>query len=181
MKRGLTLISILVISFILAGCASTSNQPAEKKKALDAFITATTKSTTRSEPVPGAEIIVEIVKTSSTTKNRGIYIPDTAQEKPQKSRAYSNNKGEALFIVPAEQFKKLPGEFFLKFTIKPKDPGKFPVETNSVLVKVKKSNGPKYAFVITWQEVTSEKGNVKASKRGTTNKGTFAVNSKAQT
>ncbi|GEM_PF-1355119 len=180
MKRSLTLISILGISLILAGCASTSKQPADVKKPLDAFINPTTKSTTRIEPVPGAEIIVEIVETSSTTKNRG-YIPDTAQEKPQKGKTYSNSKGEAIFIVPAEQFKKLPGEFYLKFTIKPKDPDKFPVVTNSVRVKVKKSDGPKYAFVITWQEVSSEKGNIKARSSGTTNKGTFAVNRKAQT
>jgi len=142
------------------------------KKALDAFITATTKSTVSSEPVPGAEIIVEFIEASPSAKSNGIYIPDTAQEKPQKGKKItsSNDKGEVQLIVPEEQFKKLPEEFYLKFTIKPKGPNKYPVENNSVVVKVKKSDGPKFEF-----EVTFERNNVK------TNKGTFAVNAKAQT
>jgi hypothetical protein len=72
-------------------------------------------------------------------------------------------------VVTPDQFKKLPDEFKLKFTIKPKDPGKFPAENNFVVVDVKKSDGPNFTFDLTFQKSTQK-----------TNKGAFAVNPKAQ-
>lgn len=113
-----------------------------------------TKSMQISEPVPGAEITVEQVPGPIIIKSSG----------------KTNQKGEFTLILNSEQLQKLPNEFQLKFTIKPKDPIKYPVENNSAIVKVKKSDGPKFVFVVTFQKSTVK-----------TNKGTFAVNAKAQT
>jgi hypothetical protein len=131
------------------------------------------KMMSKSEPVPGAEITVEQVKPTQVKSAAGSGESGPA-EKTQfdvilKSKLTSNDKGEFTLVVTPDQFKKLPDEFKLKFTIKPKDQNKFPAETNSVVVKVKKSDGPKFVFVITWQKSTTK-----------TNKGAFAVNPKGQ-
>lgn len=154
-----------------------SNDPKKEerqKKALDAFITATTKSSEKSEPVPGAEITVEQVPGPTIIKAKQIGGESGPAEKTQfdvilKSKFTTNDKGEFTLLVAPDSFKKLPEEFNLKFTIKPKDPSKFSTETNSIVVKVKKSDGPKFIFVVTFQKLDAK-----------TNKGTFAVNGKTQ-
>lgn len=127
---------------LLAGFVLLSSQAFSQEKMMS-----------KSEPVPGAEITVEQVPGPTIIK----------------SKLTTNDKGEFTLVVTPDQFKKLPDEFKLKFTIKPKDQNKFPAESNSVVVKVKKSDGPKFVFVITWQKSTTK-----------TNKGMFAINPKAQ-
>jgi hypothetical protein len=152
---------------------------AQEKKSLDAFISATTKSEIKSEPVPGAEITVEqvggpvIIKsvgrdTGVVTTGKEMEIVGLGFEK--KSKYYTNEKGEFTINLSSEQFNKFPKEMLLKFTIKPKDPTKYNSETNVVKVKVQKPQIPTLTFVVTF---------IKSDTK--TNKGTFAVSSKAQT
>lgn len=163
----------LLVWYVLLTTNVFSQEIKDQKKSLDAFITATTKSTEKSEPVPGAEITVEQVRPDTRTKASGSE--SGPAEKTQfdvilKSKFTTNDKGEFTLTVTQEQFKKLPDEFSLKFIIKPKDTGKYPADANSVVVKVKKSNGPNFDFVVTWQKLNAK----------TSNKGTFAVNGRTQ-
>ncbi|ROL59777.1 carboxypeptidase regulatory-like domain-containing protein [Bacteroidetes/Chlorobi group bacterium ChocPot_Mid] len=112
------------------------------------------KMMSKSEPVPGAEITVEQVPGPTIIK----------------SKLTTNDKGEFTLVVIPDQFKKLPDEFKLKFTIKPKDQNKFPAENNFVVVDVKKSDGPNFKFYLTFKKSTEK-----------SNKGVFIVNGKAQT
>jgi len=181
MKTKLFFYLALLAGFVLLNSEAFSQETKDQKKALDAFINATTKAA--GEPVPRVEITVEVVCdpviiNDRVKKDKGVVTTGEEMEIVglgfEKKVCTTNERGEFKFTLPDELFKKLPDEFHLKFTIKPKDPSKFPAENNSVIVKVKKSEGPKFIFVVTYQ-----KPNEKAS--GTTNKGTFAVNRKAQT
>jgi hypothetical protein len=166
-------LALLLVGFFFFSGNVYSQETKDQKKALDAFVTATTKSVEKSEPVPGAEITVEQVKPTQVKSAAGGESAAPA-EKTQfdvilKSKLTTNDKGEFTLVVTPDQFKKLPEEFQLKFTIKPKDPSRFPVENNSVVIKVKKSDGPKFTFVVTYQKPTTK-----------SNKGYFAISSKAQ-
>ncbi|MDH7605240.1 MAG: hypothetical protein QHH13_10090 [Melioribacter sp.] len=160
---------VLLVGYVLLKSEAFSQETKESKKALDAFINPTTKSAVASEPVPGAEITVEqqpgpiIIKKCVTDKNGEFTVLieeiELAFEKIERK---GSNK---IFI---------PNEINLQFTIKPKDPDKYPSLTNKVKVTIKKSDGPKFVFVVTYQKPIEKSS-------GTTNKGTFAVSSKAQT
>ncbi|HAR36030.1 MAG TPA: hypothetical protein DCR87_03840 [Acidobacteria bacterium] len=177
MKRGQTLIAVLTIFFILAGYTAISAQTKDQKKALDAFITATTKSNLQSEPVPGAEITVEQI--GPVTPKLAAGGESGPAEKTQfdvilkairQNKLVTNSQGEFTLLFTPDQLNKLPEEFQLTLTVKPKDPNKFPSETNHVTVKLKKSEGPKYDLFVNWQKSTLK-----------SNKGVFIVNGKAQT
>lgn len=175
-----------MVSTIFSGYSSFSQvkeprsekKSADAKNSADAFIHATTKSS--GEPVLGAEITVEqvpgpMIINDRVKKDKGVVTTGEEMEIVglgfEKKRVFiSNAQGEFSLTLPDELLNNLPDEFYLKFTIEPKDPNKFIVESNSVVVKVKKSDGPKFVFVVTFI-----RNNVK------TNKGTFAVNAKAQT
>lgn len=164
----------LLVGLFLFNSGAFSQETKEQKKALDAFITATTKSALESEPVPGAEITVEQVPGPTIIKSIAGGESGPA-EKTQfdvilKSKLTTNEKGEFTLVVTPDQFKKLPDEFKLKFTIKPKDFSKFPAENNFVIVDVKKSYGPNFKFYLTFKKSTEK-----------SNKGVFIVNGKAQT
>jgi len=174
MKTKLLFYLALLAGFVLFKSIAFSQETKDQKKALDAFVTATTKSAVASEPVPGAEITVEqypgpvIIKSAAGGESG-------PAEKTQfdvilKSKLTTNEKGEFTLVVTPDQFKKLPDEFKLKFTIKPKDQNKFPAENNFVVVDVKKSNGPNFKFYLTFKKSTEK-----------SNKGVFIVNGKAQT
>lgn len=167
-------LALLLVGFFFFSGNVYSQETKESKKALDAFINATTKSTVESEPVSGAEIIVELVSADTkmkTSKADGdnMEIVGLGFEKKKNIECKSNEKGEFSFSFQKEQLQKLPEEFQLKFTIKPKDPDKYPSLTNKVNVTIKKSDGTKFTFVVTYQKPTTK-----------SNKGYFAVNSKAQ-
>ena len=157
-------LALLLVGFFFFSGNVYSQETKESKKALDAFINATTKSAVASEPVPGAEITVEqqpgpiIIKKCVTDKNGEFTV---LIEEIELAFEKIERKGSNKILIP--------NEINLQFTIKPKDPSRFPVENNSVVIKVKKSDGPKFTFVVTYQKPTIK-----------TNKGTFAVNSKAQ-
>lgn len=172
--KQISFLALLLVGFFFFNGNVYSQETKESKKALDAFINATTKSTVESEPVSGAEIIVELVSADTkmkTSKADGdnMEIVGLGFEKKKNIECKSNEKGEFSFSFQKEQLQKLPEEFQLKFTIKPKDPSRFPVENNSVVIKVKKSDGPKFTFVVTYQKPTTK-----------SNKGYFAISSKAQ-
>ncbi|MGB9847621.1 MAG: hypothetical protein ACPLKV_00130 [Minisyncoccia bacterium] len=176
MKTKILFYLTLLVGYALFTTNVFSQETKEQKKALDAFITATTKSAVTSEPVPGAEITVEqvpgptiIIKAKSAGGAESGPAVKTQFDVILKSKFTTNDKGEFTLLVTQDQFKKLPEEFNLKFTIKPKDLSKFPTETNSIVVKVKKSDGPKFDFVVTFQKIDAR-----------TNKCTFAINGKTQ-
>jgi hypothetical protein len=165
-------LALLLVGFFFFSGNVYSQETKDQKKALDAFVTATTKSVEKSEPVPGAEITVEQVKPTQVKSAAGGE--SGPAEKTQfdvilKSKLTTNEKGEFTLVVTPDQFKKLPDEFKLKFTIKPKDQNKFPAENNFVVVDVKKSDGPNFKFYLTFKKSTEK-----------SNKGTFAVNGKTQ-
>lgn len=108
-------------------------------------------------PVLGAEIAVKQILPVKTTVLKPI-------------KCKTNNKGEFSFSIPEEQFNKLPDEFSLQMTIIPPIGWTGISSSNEVTVKVEKSDGPKFEFVLLWQE----EGDTKA------NKGCFAVNAKTQ-
>jgi len=164
-----TLFSLaLLAGFVILTSNIFSQETKTSKKVLDAFINATTKSA--EEPISGAEIVVELSPQKTTTKTAAgpdgnMEIVGLGFEKKLKYK--SNEKGEFSFSLPEDQFKKLPEEFHLQFTINPECPDKFPVEINKVVVKVKKAHGPKFEFIVTYQQ-PKERGN----------KGSFMVNPK---
>jgi len=177
MNRGQTLIAVLTIFFILAGYTAISAQTKDQKKALDAFITATTKSSLQSEPVPGAEITVEQVRpVKAKLAAGGESGPaektqfDVILKAIRQNKLVTNSQGEFTLLFTPDQLNKLPEEFQLTLTVKPKDPKKYPADNNSAVVKLNKTNGPRYVLVVSWQ-----KQNTKS------NKGYFAISSKAQT
>lgn len=174
MKERLFMVLTLSCLIVLTASLAYSQETKGGKKALDAFINATTKAAT--EPVPGAQITVEQVRPKTGTRGMvttGEEMDIVGLGFEKKILCNSNEKGEFSFNLPFEQFENLPNEFHLKFTIRPKDPTKFPVTTNSVILKVNKPASPKLEFVVAY-----EKPDTKST--GTGNKGTFAVNSKAQ-
>lgn len=139
--------------------------------------------------VANAEIIKATVILSD-----GIYIPDTAQEKPQKgkmksaageglapaektqfdvilkSKVKTDEKGEFLIKIPSEQFRMIPpgSVFDLKLQFKP--PREFGNSIEEATARLEQKAGPAYKLVLTWKPAPEK-----------TNKGTFAVSSKAQT
>jgi len=157
MRKKCFLFLALLSTFVLLNSNAFSQQMKHQQKP-----STTTESIVKSEPVPDAEIIVELVN---------MEIVGLGFEKKKNIECKSNEKGEFSFSFQKEQLQKLPEEFQLKFTIKPKDPSRFPVENNSVVIKVKKSEGPKFTFVVKYQKPTKTKSN----------KGYFAISSKAQT
>lgn len=154
----------LLFGLFLFNNRTFAQETKESKKALDAFINATTKSAVASEPVPGAEITVEqqpgpiIIKKCVTDKN-GEFI--VLIEEIELAFEKIERKGSNKILIP--------NEINLQFTIKPKDPDKYPSLTNKVNVTIKKSDGPKFTFVVTYQKPTTK-----------SNKGYFAISSKAQ-
>jgi len=155
----------LLVGFVLLNNEAFSQETKDQKKALDAFITATTKSVEKSEPVPGAEITVEqvpgpiVVKKCVTDKNGEFSVSIEEIELAYKK----------IERTGSSKIASSSNEINLQITVKPKDPTKYSTLTNTVIMKVKKSDGPKFVFVITWQKSTTK-----------TNKGAFAINPKAQ-
>lgn len=114
----------------------------------------------KSEPVPGAEITVEqypgptIIKTKTCT---------------------TDDKGNFSFSLTKDEFLQLPDQADFIMTIKVKDPKGFSLEegaSNRVVVRVKKGDKLNFEFTLLWMQNSNQ---VKS------NKGTFAVSSKAQT
>lgn len=129
----------LFSSSVIFACESQETT----KKALDAFINATTKSTAKTEPVAGAEVTV-------------VQIPG-----PAKPKKYVTDK-EGKFMVEEvelvaekiERARASSAEITFRMTVKP--PANFPYKlspgaSNVVTVKVKKSDGPKFEFVLLWE------------------------------
>lgn len=163
---------ILVITII-----AQAQETKESKKALDAFISATTKSGRVIETVPGAEIKVEILPVTAVNKNVVTWNGpaektqfDVILKEADGHRYITDEKGEFSIKLSEEQFKRFPEEAVFKFKIKPQDPSKYNYETDVVKIRVEKPKKPSLFFVVTY---------IKNDAR--TNKGTFAVSSKAQT
>ncbi|MGB4705511.1 MAG: hypothetical protein WBI18_10630 [Candidatus Saccharicenans sp.] len=142
-----------------------------------------------SQAVADAEIIKATVILS-----KGIYIPDTAQEKPQKNKTKSgtgggsapaektqfdvilkskvktDKKGEFYIVIPPEQFKMIPAGSVFDMKLQFQLPKEFDNSEVEATVRLEQKAGPAYKLVLTW-----------TPEPGKTNKGTFAVSSKAQT
>lgn len=110
------------------------------------FSTSTIVRMDMGEPVPGAEILVE-------QEPNDVPI--------QVAPGVTNNEGEVSFTIPPDQFKKLPDKFQLKITIRPNDPTKYVLTKgakNTMIFKLKKSDGPNLRFRFLWQEDVPIKG-----------------------
>lgn len=131
----LFLISLFLNSTLLA------QESKGAKKALDAFVNATTKSANLSEPVPGAEITVEqvpgptIVKTCKTTKD-----------------------GEfAISISNIDEFQgKDTKEIRFLITFKQVDKTKFKTAETKIPLTLEKSDGPFYELVVMYDKESNK-------------------------
>lgn len=105
-----TFLSALIFTLIMSYSNIFSQETKLPKKALDAFMTATTKSSEKSEPVPGAEITVEQipVKISSVKGVESGPAEKTQFDVILKSKLITNDKGEFTLELTPEQMKKLP-------------------------------------------------------------------------
>ncbi len=163
---------LLVVGIFLNVGHAFSQKTKDQKKAIDAFITATTKSAEASEPVPGAEITVEQYPGPVIIKNKsGESGP---AEKTQfdvilKSKMKTNDQGEFSLKLTKKQLKQLPEEFYLKVTIMPKNRKQYKTDQDFVILKLNKSDGAEFKFVVTFEKLKNK-----------SNKGTFAVNGKTQ-
>jgi len=114
----------------------------------------------KSEPVPGAEITVE----------QGFEVV----VKSAIIKTVTSDRGEFSFTLPKEELATLPDAIDLVVTITAKNAVGYALTdgaSNRVIIRVKKANGPAYAFVVLWQT---------SMMKSTTNKGSFAINPKAQ-
>jgi co-chaperonin GroES (HSP10) len=149
------------------------------------------------EIVRDAQIVKAAVIFSRNQKDSGIYIPDTAQAKPQKSRItttdgvegdataektrfdvilssriVTNKNGEFALDIPIDQFKKIPAGFVFELIVKIKPPKDFKgiYVNDTAKLELKQKAGPKYVLILKWKPESTK-----------TNKGYFAVSSRAQT
>ncbi|MCX7589789.1 MAG: hypothetical protein N2Z85_02525 [Patescibacteria group bacterium] len=152
---------ILILSLLIPTYLFSQNVNMNKK-ALDAFISSTTKSIL-GEPIPNATIVYEQVKPELNVNQKEKNIFDVIK----KNKTTTNSKGEFKVEISNEQFEKLPEDFQLKFTITPKDVKKYSVLTNIVLMETNKENGP-FNFILTYQ------------KDKETNKGAFIISPKIE-
>lgn len=165
---------LLVFGIFLIDGNVFAQKTKDPKKALDAFINATTKSAAASEPVPGAEITVEQYPGPVIIKNKSGVGESGPAEKTQfdvilKSKMKTNDQGEFSLKLSKKQLKQLPEEFYLKITIEPKNRKHYLADEDFVIVKLNKSDGPEFNFVVTFERLKNK-----------SNKGTFAVNGKTQ-
>lgn len=124
------------------------------------------------KPLSGAEIIKATV--NPVNPNGELVSPN---ERPQfevklKSRVVTNSQGEFVIEIPDDQFNRIPegAAFELRLKIKPPEGHVGIYARDEAKTKLNKQQGPKYTLVLFW---------IQESTR--TNKGTFAVSSKAQT
>ncbi len=125
-------------------------------------------------PMEKIEIAVEKIE---RTKVAGHSKSSGPAEKTQfdlilKSKAITDKNGEFSITIPSEQFKLIPenSSFTLKLKIKP--PKDFPgaYDNDEATITLKQKDGPRYKLILHWIPI-----------KGKSNKGTFAVSSKAQT
>lgn len=173
MKTKLFYQILLIGAVLLASEYSFSQGRIDSKKALDAFINATTKAKATVEKVQNAGITVELIYKPMV---RGSGVTTTGDEMDivglgfeKKKLCYTDKNGRFSIKLSDETLRELPEEFYFQFTIKPENPKKYQTETNSAILKANKSSGPEFEFEVIF---------IRSS--GTGNKGTFAVNSKAQ-
>lgn len=114
------------------------------------------------------------------TQTQNIDLPDAAPKRLQKSqfdvvlrsRIVTNNNGEFTISIPVDQFRKIPDSTVFDLRLKIKPPKGFMgiFDTDVATIKLGKADGPRYELILGWIPDPTK-----------TNKGTFAVSSKAQT
>ena len=164
MKTKLFFSLTLLVGLVLSGSNVFSQQTKEQTKALSSTISATPKSTENIEVLPGAEITCVIEQRGKTViipcfpKGGGDPLSGLNLPNPHPTSNKPNItglNGESLFLIPLDEFKKLPDNFQLKFTIKPKDPTKYLLmngASNTVIVNSKKSEGQNIKIILYWQK-----------------------------
>lgn len=122
--------------------------------------------------VPNAEIVKATIFFSATRGEGSAPAEKTQFDVILKSRLKSNNEGEIIIGLSAEEFKQIPdtSTFILKLKIKPPKGFEGEYTSDEATIKLKKKDGPIYTLIITFEQQSTK-----------TNKGTFAVSSKAQT
>lgn len=117
----------------------------------------------------------EIIKATITLVGPGNEIPSSAGTQFDirlTSRIVTDSRGEFVVEIPQDQFNRLPENktFELRIQIKPPKEYTALYTSNEVKIKLSKQKGPRYELVLFW-----------VKDQAKTNKGTFAVSSKAQT
>lgn len=122
--------------------------------------------------VAGAEIIKASINLAGPGNETLPSAGETQFDIKLTSRIVTNSKGEFVIEIPQEQFSRIPENktFELKMQIKPPKEYTALYTSNEAKTKLSKQKGPRYELVLFWiREQTKS------------NKGTFAVSSKAQT
>lgn len=124
------------------------------------------------KPLSGAEIIKATVNPVNPNSELASPNEKTQFEVKLKSRIVTNSQGEFVIEIPDDQFNRIPegAAFELTLKIKPPEGHVGIYARDEAKTKLNKQQGPKYTLVLFW---------IQESTR--TNKGTFAVSSKAQT
>lgn len=152
----------LILSFCILNQFNYSQETKSDKKALDAFISATTKSIL-GDPIADATIIVEQIKPIGENNINFLIKEKNHFDVIAKTKYKTNIKGEFSIKLTDEQMEKLPDDFQLKFVVKPHKPEFYKVMTNTLIMETSKENGPVFDFVLTYQKDTK------------TNKGAFII------
>lgn len=177
MKK-MSLLTVLLVSlFVISPVVNARNRSkSEPKKALDAFEHTTSKSAIAGQPVANATIRVEeIVPAKTRRAKRGGPTEktqfDVILQSANSKNITTDRNGEFRISFPSREFRDMPDEFVLKLKIKPSRNFDGSYSKDTVDVQVSKRDGPQYEFQLLWVPNQGER----------TNKGTFAVSSKAQT
>lgn len=128
--------------------------------------------------VANAEIVKSTVILNPSHKELNDYEKNSELFKKSEfeliltSRIATNDKGEFVIIIQSKQFKQIPDNstFDLKLKIKPPKDFVGIYSNDEVIISLKQKDGPQYKLILYWIPESTK-----------SNKGTFAVSSKAQT
>lgn len=151
---------------------------AMSKKALDAFINATTKAKTTGEPIAGADVTVEKGNLSIITEIRKTHITGKTElceatfeaflfDVEERKTFTTDPGGKFIFTSSANNSVE---EVYLLMSVFPQKGFTGVFDTNTLLLRIEPEQSGEYEFTLLWLRSLAK-----------TNKGTFAVSSKAQT
>jgi len=132
--------TLILAAFMQLELTSQNNSP---KKALDAFINATTKSSTQI-PVAGAEVLLEV----------------SPQKKGSLITGKNGNFGVYYSNVLEEQGKDKPN-ITISMTITPPKDFQYQIEQNKFKLSLEKSKGPYYEFTLLFEQDKTNQNNGK--------------------
>ncbi len=124
------------------------------------------------KPVANAVILSAAVVPPADTAEAASSRTWSRFEIPLRGRIITNKDGEFILVIPPEPFARLPAAAAFDLVVRIRPPQEYTgrYDSDTATVRLKKSDGPTYALVLSWTQDPTK-----------SNKGTFAVSSKAQT